>query len=88
VAKEGDKYQVRSLYNFVHNIILPKGKEYDEQRNIERYWFKLYEIRKITPQQALAHLNSPLTRAYLYRIYENPDVIEDMRKYILKHYLS
>jgi hypothetical protein len=88
LKKQGDKYQVKSLYNFIHNIILPKVKETEEQRRIEEYWFKPYEIRKITPQQALAHLNSPLTRAYLYRIYENPDAIEDMRKYILKHYLS
>jgi hypothetical protein len=83
VSKEGDKYQVKSLYNFIHKITLPKIKETEDQRRIEDYWFKPYEIRKITPQQALAHLNSPLTR-----IYENPDAIEDMRKYILKHYLS
>jgi hypothetical protein len=88
VTKEGDKYQVKSLYNFIHNIILPKVKETEEQRRIEEYWFKPYELRKNTPQQALVHLNSPLTRAYLYRIYENPDAIEDIRKYILKHYLS
>jgi hypothetical protein len=88
VTKEGDKYQVKSLYNFIHNIILAKGKDTKEQREIEKYWYKPYELRKITPQQALVHLNSPLIRAYLYRIYENPDAIEDMRKYILKYYLS
>jgi hypothetical protein len=80
VAKEGDKYQVRSLYNFIKNIKPPK--EHAEQRRIENYWFKPYEIRRITPQQALAHLNSPLTQAYLYRIYEDPDATEKMRKYI------
>jgi transposase InsO family protein len=82
VAKDGDKYQVKSLYNFIHKKKLPKGKEYDEQRRIENYWFKPYEIRRMTPPQALAHLNSPLTQAYLYRIYENPDAIKDMKNYI------
>jgi hypothetical protein len=84
LKKEGDKYQVKSLYNFIHGI-----EEHDRDRKkIEEYWYKPYEIRKITPQQALAHLNSPLVRAYLYRVYENPDAIEDMRKHILKYYLS
>jgi transposase InsO family protein len=84
VAKKGDKYQVKSLYNFIHGII----EHNKERKKKEEYWYKPYELRKITPQQALAHLNSPLVQAYLYRIYENPDAIEDMRKYILKHYLS
>jgi hypothetical protein len=74
VAKEGNKYKVKSLYNFIH------GKK-DKK---EQQWYKPYEIRKIAPQQALVHLNSPLVQAYLYRVYENPDAIEDMRKYILK----
>jgi hypothetical protein len=82
VAKDGDKYQVRSLYNFIHNIILPKTKKYKEQRDIEEHWFKPYEIRRFTPQQALAHLNSPLTQAYVYRIHGDPDAIKDMRNYI------
>jgi hypothetical protein len=69
VAKDGDKYQVRSLYFFILNKPVPK--EYRELRQIENYWFKPYEIRRITPQQALAHLHSPLTQAYLYRIYED-----------------
>jgi transposase InsO family protein len=80
VAKEGDKYQVRSLYNFIKNIKPPK--EHVEERRIENYWFKPYEIRRITPQEALAHLNSPLTQAYVYRVHEDPNAIEDMRKYI------
>jgi hypothetical protein len=42
VAKEGDKYQVRSLYNFIKNIKPPK--EHAEERRIEKYWFKPYEI--------------------------------------------
>jgi hypothetical protein len=82
VAKEGDKYQVRTLYNFIKNIKPPK--EHAEQRRIENYWFKPYEIRRITPPQALAHLDSPLVQAYLYKIYENPDVIKDMKMYLLK----
>jgi hypothetical protein len=82
VAKDGDKYQVKSLYNFIHNIILPKGREYEEQRRIEKHWFKPYEIRKLSPQKVLAHLNSPLTQAYVYRIHEDPDAIKDMRNYI------
>jgi hypothetical protein len=82
VAKDGDKYQVRSLYNFIHNIKLPKGREFDEQRKIEEHWFKPYEIRKLSTQEALAHLNSPLTQAYVYRVHEDPVAIEDMRKYI------
>jgi hypothetical protein len=83
VAKDGDKYQVRSLYNFIHNIILPKKlKEYEEQRNIEKHWFKPYEIRKLSIQEAFAHLNSPLTKAYVYRIHEDPEAVNDMRKYI------
>jgi hypothetical protein len=80
VAKDGDKYQVRSLYNFIKNIKPPK--EHAEERRIENYWFKPYEIRKITPSQALAHLHSPLTQAYLYRIYEDPDAIKVMMNYI------
>jgi transposase InsO family protein len=80
VLKEGDKYKVKSLYNFIHGI-----KEHDKERKKKEYWYKPYELRKITPQQALAHLNSPLARAYLYRVYENPDAIEDMRKYLFKH---
>jgi hypothetical protein len=71
VSKEGDKYQLKSLYNFI------RGKE-----ETNPHWYKPYEIRKITLQQALMHLNSPLVHAYLYRVYENPDAIEDMRKYL------
>jgi hypothetical protein len=82
VAKDGDKYQVRSLYNFIHNINLLKTKEYKEQRDIEMHWFKPYEIRKLSPREAFAHLNSPLTKAYVYRIHEDPNAIEDMKKYI------
>jgi transposase InsO family protein len=75
VLKEGDKYKLKSLYNFI------RGKK-DEKP----HWYKPYEIRKITPQQALEHLKSPLVWEYLYRVYETPDAIEDMRKY-LQHLL-
>jgi hypothetical protein len=88
MTKDGDKYQVRSLYNFIKNIKLRKTQEDKEQREIENYWFKPYEIRKLSPPQALAHLNSPLTKAYVYRIHEDPDATEIMRQYILKHYSS
>jgi hypothetical protein len=82
VAKDRDKYQVRSLYLFILNKPVPKEKEYKELRQIENYWFKPYEIRRITPSQALAHLHSPLTQAYLYRIYEDPNAIKVMKNYI------
>jgi hypothetical protein len=82
-AKDGDKYQVRSLYNFIHHITLPKKvKQYEEQRRIEEHWFKPYELRKLSRPQALAHLNSPLTQAYVYRVHEDPHATEDMKKFI------
>jgi hypothetical protein len=72
VSKVGDKYQIKSLYNFIH------GKK-DKK---EQQWYKPYKIRKITPQQAFKHLNSPLVQAYLYHVYETIDAIEDMKKYL------
>jgi hypothetical protein len=71
VLKDGDKYKLKSLYNFI------RGKNVVKKR-----WYKPYEIRKITPQQALEHLKSPLVWQYLYHLYETPDAIEDMRKYL------
>jgi hypothetical protein len=71
LLKDGDKYKLKSLYHFIR-----------EKNIVKRRWYKPYELRKITPQQALEHLNSPLVRAYLYRVYETPDAIEDMRKYL------
>jgi hypothetical protein len=72
VAKEGDKYKLKSLYNFIR-----------EKNVVKRRWYKPYEIRKITPQQALKHLKSPLVWQYLYHLYkENPDAIEDMKKFL------
>jgi hypothetical protein len=79
-SKDGDKYRVRSLYNFIHDIELPKDEK--EQRMIEEHWFKPYELRKLSPQEALAHLNSPLTQAYVYRVHEDPHAAEDMKKFI------
>jgi transposase InsO family protein len=71
LLKDGDKYKLTSLYNFIR-----------EKNVVKRRWYKPYEIRKITPQQALEHLKSPLVWEYLYHVYENPDAIEDMRKYL------
>jgi hypothetical protein len=72
LLKEGDKYKIKSLYNFIH-----------EKDKVKLRWHKPYELRKITPRQALEHLESPLVRQYLYRHYEeNPDVIEDMKIYL------
>jgi hypothetical protein len=72
VTKDGDKYKLKSLYNFIR-----------EKNVVKRRWYKPYEIRKITPQQALEHLKSPLVWQYLYHLYEeNPDAIEAMRKYL------
>jgi hypothetical protein len=72
VSKDGDKYKLKSLYNFIR-----------EKNVVKRRWYKPYELRKITPQQALEHLKSPLVWQYLYHLYkENPDVIEAMRKYL------
>jgi hypothetical protein len=82
-TKDGDKYRVRSLYHFLHDITLPKGvREYEEQRRIEDHWFKPYELRKLSRPQALVHLDSPLTQAYLYRVHEDPHAAEDMKKFI------
>jgi hypothetical protein len=69
--KEFDKYQIKSLYNHIHNKNITKKR-----------WYKPYELRKITPQQTLEHLNSPLVKAYLYQVYETPDAVEDMKKYL------
>jgi hypothetical protein len=78
VSKDGDKYQVKSLYNFIHGI-----KEHDKERKRkEEYWYKPYELRKITPKQALEHLNSPIVQGYLYHVYEDTDAIKDIRKYV------
>jgi hypothetical protein len=69
--KDLDKYRIKTLYNHIHNKNITK-----------RRWYKPYELRKITPQQALEHLNSPLVKAYLYQVYETPDAVEEMKKYL------
>jgi hypothetical protein len=72
LIKEGDKYKLKSLYNFVHDI-----------NKVKRRWYKPYELRKITPRQALQHLESPLVRQYIYHLYkEDVDGIEDMKAYL------
>jgi hypothetical protein len=54
LLKEGDKYKLKSLYNFVHEI-----------NKVKKRWYKSYELRKISPQEALDHLESPLVRQYI-----------------------
>jgi hypothetical protein len=76
VSKDGDKYKIKSLYNNIHQI-----------KKIISRWYKTYELRKFTPQQALEHLNSPLVQQYLFHKYDDPDAVEDMRKYILQRLL-
>jgi hypothetical protein len=71
LLKEGDKYKLKSLYNFIH-----------EKNIVKKRWYKPYELRKIAPRQALKHLNSPLVQAYLYQVYKTHDAVEDMKKYI------
>jgi hypothetical protein len=72
LLKDGDKYKLKSLYNFIR-----------EKNFVKRRWYKPYELRKITPQQALEHLKSPLVWQYLYHLYDdNPDAIKDMKNYL------
>jgi hypothetical protein len=73
LLKEGDKYMLKSLYNFVHEINKVKRGR----------WYKPYEIRKITPQEALQHLESPLVSQFIYHLYEEDvDGIEEMKNYL------
>jgi hypothetical protein len=72
LLKEGDKYKLKSLYNYVHgeNVVKKRG-------------YKPYELRKITSRQALEHLESPLVQHYLYNLYKGDIVgIEDMKEYL------
>jgi hypothetical protein len=72
LLKEGDKYKLKSLYNYV------QGKN-----KVKKRWYKPYELRKITPQQALEHLESPLVQQYLYHLYKGDiDGIEDIKEYL------
>jgi hypothetical protein len=77
LLKHGDKYKLKSLYYFIHEINI-----------VKRRWYKPYELRKITPQQALKHLNSPLVQAYLYQVYKTRDAVKDMKEYIQKSILK
>jgi hypothetical protein len=38
LLKEGDKYKLKSLYNFIHEI-----------NKVKKRWYKPYELRKISP---------------------------------------
>jgi hypothetical protein len=71
LLKDGDKYKLKSLYHFIH-----------ENNIVKKRWYKPYELRKITPSQALKHLNSPLVQEYLYQVYKTRDAVEDMKNYI------
>jgi hypothetical protein len=44
LVKDGDKYKIKSLYNFVHEI-----------NKVKKRWYKPYELRIISPRQALKH---------------------------------
>jgi flagellar biosynthesis protein FliP len=60
------------LYNFVHEI-----------NKVKKRWYKPYELRKISLQEALEHLESPLDRQYIYHLYdEDIDGIEEMKEYL------
>jgi hypothetical protein len=69
--KEGDKYKIKSLYNFVHEI-----------NKVKKRWYKPYELRAISPRQALKHLNSPLVWQYLRKQYGDIAGLEEVKKYL------
>jgi hypothetical protein len=72
LVKEGDKYKIKSLYNFVH-----------DKNIVKRRWYKPYELRIISPQQALEYLKSSLVWQYFYHRY-NEDIhgLEKVKKYL------
>jgi benzoyl-CoA reductase/2-hydroxyglutaryl-CoA dehydratase subunit BcrC/BadD/HgdB len=75
LLKEGDKYKLKSLFNFVQEI-----------NKVKKRWYKTYELRKISPQEALEHLESPLVRQYIYHLYdEDINGIEEMKEYLKVH---
>jgi hypothetical protein len=69
VEKDGDKYQVQSLYNYIHDI--------DE---VKDHWYKPYELREMSKRDIYVHLNSPLVKQYLTRLYGTPNVIDEYQK--------
>jgi hypothetical protein len=72
LLKEGDKYKLKSLYNYVQG-----------ENKVKKRWYKCYELRKITPQQALEHLESSLVQHYLYNLYKGDIVgIENIKEYL------
>jgi hypothetical protein len=71
LAKEGDKYRIKSLYNFVHEI-----------NKVKKQWFKPYELRAISPRQALKHLNSPPVWQYLRKQYGDIAGLEKVKEHL------
>jgi hypothetical protein len=75
-VKDGDKYQVKSLYNHIHHEGEPK-----------KQWYKPYELRPMTYGEAYNHLNSPLVQQFLIHVYGTPNVIEEYLKTLFKQFL-
>jgi hypothetical protein len=71
MVKDGDKYMINSLYNVIHKI------DPDMTR-----WYKPYELRVISPQQALEHLEFPLVRQYISLRYQDKPGLEKVKKYL------
>jgi hypothetical protein len=76
IEKDGDKYQVKSLYNHIHHI--------DE---LKKQWYKPYELRQMTYQDALDHLTSPLVQQFLIHVYGTPNVIDEYLKTLFQRFL-
>jgi hypothetical protein len=73
IEKDGDKYKVNSLYNIIHHINNPKKR-----------WYKPYELRPMTYEEAYNHLQSPLVQQFLSHVYESPNVTDEYLKTIFK----
>jgi hypothetical protein len=71
LVKEGDKYKIKSLYNFAHEI-----------NKVKKRWYKPYELRIISPRQALKHLNSPFVWQYLRKHYGDITGLEEVKNYL------
>jgi hypothetical protein len=74
VNKEGDKYQVNSLYNYIRFKDKPKKPKEAEPKKL---WYKPYELRLLTKRQAYEHLHSPLVQHFLIHVYGTPNVIKE-----------
>jgi hypothetical protein len=75
INKEGDKYQINSLYNYINKEGEPKKR-----------WYKPYELRSMTYEDLYEHLHSPLVQQYLLHIHK-PDVIEKYTKTLFQRFL-